>query len=273
LKTSSFIYDDFKWTPFHADISLDRNRVSVDVNEANLCGDISTLGTLSVTPKELQLDFKPTADEQELDPFLSCVADKKGFMEGKFNLDGEVKAQARPEDVKRSLRGDLKITAGEGLIHRSNILVKIFGFLNVTKIFKGEIPNLKQEGFAYHSITVQGSLQGDKLVLSEAIVDGESMKIFGTGDINFLDKTVDLDVAVAPLKTIDFFVSRIPVVNHILGGTLVSVPMKVKGPWGDPEVKPLSASGVGSGLLGIIERTVKLPVKLIEPLNGEQKKK
>ncbi|MBW1743801.1 MAG: AsmA family protein, partial [Deltaproteobacteria bacterium] len=142
LKTSSFVYDGFKWTPFHADISFDRNRISVDVKEANLCGDISTPGTLSVTPEELTLDFKPTAKKQELDDLLACAADKKGLMVGKYDFDGEVRAQAKPEEVAKSLQGDLKFTAGEGRIHRSNILVKIFGLLNVTDIFKGELPDL-----------------------------------------------------------------------------------------------------------------------------------
>ncbi|MBW2259835.1 MAG: AsmA-like C-terminal domain-containing protein, partial [Deltaproteobacteria bacterium] len=158
-------------------------------------------------------------------------------------------------------------------IHRSNVLVQIFGFLNVTDIFKGELPDLVEEGFAYDSITVMGSFQGDKLVVSEAIVDGQSMQIFAEGNVNLTDKTLDFTVAVAPLKTIDFIVSKIPLVNYILGGTLISIPMSVKGDWGDPKVTGLSASGVGSGLMGIIERTVKLPVKLIEPLAPEEKKK
>ncbi|MBW2172414.1 MAG: AsmA-like C-terminal region-containing protein, partial [Deltaproteobacteria bacterium] len=273
LKTSSFVYDGLKWTPFHADISFDRNRVSVDVKEANLCGSIASPGTVSVTPKELQLDFKPTAKKQELDDLLACAVNKKGLMVGKFNLDGEVKAQGKAKDVARSLQGDLKFTAGKGRIHRSNVLVQIFGFLNVTDIFKGELPDLVEEGFAYDSITVMGSFQGDKLVVSEAIVDGQSMQIFAEGNVNLTDKTLDFTVAVAPLKTIDFIVSKIPLVNYILGGTLISIPMSVKGDWGDPKVTGLSASGVGSGLMGIIERTVKLPVKLIEPLAPEEKKK
>jgi hypothetical protein len=273
LKTSGFVYEGFKFTPFHADISIDRNRVSVDVREANLCGDISTLGTLSVTPKELQFNFKPAAKEQELDSILTCAMDKKGFMVGKYNFDGEVKAKAKPADAARSLQGDLTFSAGKGVIYRSNVLVKIFGFLNITDIFEGEVPNLSREGFAYNYITAIGTLQGDKLVVKEAIVDGYSMKMFAQGDVDLTSKTLDLTVAVAPLKTIDFIVSKIPLVNHILGGTLISIPMKVKGPWGDPVVKGISASGVGSGFLGIIERTVELPVKLIEPLAPTDKKK
>jgi uncharacterized protein YhdP len=194
-------------------------------------------------------------------------------MEGKFNLDGEVKTQARPADAARSLQGELTFSAGKGVIHRSNVLVKIFGFLNITDIFEGEVPNLSRGGFAYHYIRASGTLEGDKLVVKEAIVDGQSMKMFGTGNINLVDKTLDLTVAVAPLKTVDFIVSKIPLVNYILGGTLVSIPMKVEGPWGDPVVEGLSASGVGAGLLGIIERTVSLPVKLVEPLGPTEKKK
>jgi hypothetical protein len=273
LKTVSFDYDGFKWTPFHADITFDRNRISVDVKEANLCGQISTPGTLSVTPKELQLDFKPTAKGQELDPTLACAMNKKGFMAGKYDFDGEVKAQGKAKDVARSLQGDLKFSAGKGMIHRSSVLVKIFGFLNVTDVFQGDLPDLQREGFAYHSITINGSLQGDKLVVKEAIIDGQSMKIFAEGNLNLTNKTLDLTVAVAPLKTVDFIVSKIPLVNYILGGTLVSVPMSVKGDWGDPKVTGLSASGVGAGLLGIIERTVSLPVKLVEPRAPEEKKK
>ena len=256
LKTSVFIYEGFQWTPFHADIFLDRNRVSVDVKEANLCGDISTLGTLSATPKELQFNFQPTAAKQELDDVLTCAADKKGFMKGKYNLDGEVKAQAKLENAAKSLQGDLNFTAGNGVIYRSNVLVKIFGFLNVTDIFRGEAPDLSKEGFSYGSILIHGTLQGDKLLVKEAIIDGHSMKIFAEGHLNLTNKTLDLAVAVAPLKTVDFIVSKIPLVNYILGGTLVSVPKSVKGDWGDPKVTGLSASGVGAGLLGIIERTV-----------------
>jgi uncharacterized protein YhdP len=207
-----------------------------------------------------------------LDDLLTCAADKKGLMVGKYDFDGEVKAQATPKDAAKSLQGDLVFNAGKGRIYRTNILVKIFGFLNVTDIFRGELPNLVEEGFGYNSITANGALQGDKLVVKEAIVDGQSMKMFAQGNLNLTTKTLDLTVAVAPLKTVDFIVSKIPLVNHILGGTLISIPMKVEGPWRDPAVKGLSASGVGSGLMGIIERTVSLPVKLIEPEGSEEKK-
>jgi uncharacterized protein YhdP len=146
------------------------------------------------------------------------------------------------------------------------VLAKIFGLLNITEIFKGKLPDLTQEGFAYQSITAEGTLQNGKLVVNEGIVKSASMDMFGAGDIDLTAKKLDLTVVVAPLKTVDFVVSKIPIVSHILGGTLVSIPIKIKGNWADPMVTPMSPTAIGSGLLGIIERTLKLPVKLVEPL-------
>jgi hypothetical protein len=54
-------------------------------------------------------------------------------------------------------------------------------------------------------------------------------------------------------------------VNYILGGTLVSIPVRATGDLKNPTVTLLSPSAVGSGLLDIMKRTVELPVKIIHP--------
>jgi hypothetical protein len=78
---------------------------------------------------------------------------------------------------------------------------------------------------------------------------------------------------VAPFTSIDKVVSKIPVVNYILQGTLVSVPVTVSGRINNPDVKLMPASAVGDGVLGILKRTVNAPVKIIEPvLPGEKKR-
>jgi hypothetical protein len=78
---------------------------------------------------------------------------------------------------------------------------------------------------------------------------------------------------VAPLKTVDSVVKKIPIVGGILGGTLVSIPVRATGDLTDPKVSALSASGVGSELLGIMKRAFKLPFKVIEPFRRNNKDK
>jgi hypothetical protein len=82
-----------------------------------------------------------------------------------------------------------------------------------------------------------------------------------------------MTVLVAPFTDIDQIVSKIPVVNYILQGTLVSMPVAVSGRINKPDVQLLPAADVGEGVLGILKRTLKAPVKIVEPvLPGERNK-
>ena len=150
---------------------------------------------------------------------------------------------------------------------------RIFALVNVTEIFRGKFPDLRKEGFAYDAITVKGNLQKGKLNVEEAILDGSSMEIVGQGDIDLIAEKMDFTLLVAPLKTVDFVVRKIPLVRSILGGTLVSIPVKVKGDFANPTVSPLAASAVGSELGGIMKRTFRLPIKIIEPLRPGKEEK
>jgi len=91
------------------------------------------------------------------------------------------------------------------------------------------------------------------------------LEMAGQGEINLIDRKINFTVLVAPLKTVDRITKRIPLVNYILAGTLVTIPVKVQGDLKDPKVTPLSPSAVGGELFAIMKRTLGLPFKVIEP--------
>ena len=91
------------------------------------------------------------------------------------------------------------------------------------------------------------------------------------GDIDLINREMDLTVLVAPLKTVDRIVRKLPIINNILGGSLISIPFRATGKLSSPTVIPLSPTAVGSGVLGIMERTLKLPITLIQPLVTQSK--
>jgi len=265
VKLGYFRYGRFTWRPLHANISLDHNTVKVEVTEASVCG-VSTPGVMIVTPQDLSLDFKPICIGQQPGSVLACLLGTDAVMTGNLDLKGEIMGRGKPEGLVQSLRGNFELVANKGRIHRSNLLLTILAFVNVTEIFRGKYPDFGKEGFAYDSFTVKGNLQEGKLILKEAILDGSSMELAGQGEIDLMAGKMDLTVLVAPLKTVDFAVKRIPLVRDILGGTLVSIPVRVRGDLGNPTVRPLSASAVGSELVGIMKRTFRLPIKVIQPL-------
>jgi len=264
VRLGYFRYGKFTWRPLRAEVSLGQETVKVTVTEANVCG-ISTPGVVEVAPQDLSLDFKPTCTGQEPGSVLACLLGTDPQMTGNLDLAGEIMGRAKQEDIIESLRGNFDFLARKGRIYRSNILLKILAVVNVTEIFRGKYPDLGREGFAYDSFTVKAHLQEGKLILKEAILDGSSMELVGQGEVDFMAEKMDLTVLVAPLKTVDFVVKKIPLVRDILSGNLVAIPVRVTGDLKNPTVRLLSGSAVGSELTGIMKRTFRLPLKVIEP--------
>ena len=152
-------------------------------------------------------------------------------------------------------------------------MAKILSLLNVSDLLRGNFSDFRTKGLPYRSISIKAGIRSGKLDLQELVIDSSAMNIVGQGVMDLKDSTVSMTVLVAPFTSIDKIVSKIPVVNYILQGTLVSIPVTVSGRISDPEVKLMPASAVGDGVLGILKRTVKAPVKIIEPvLPGERKK-
>ena len=267
-KIKNLTYYGLTWKPFDADIHFNDNGAAVSITDANVCG-ITTLGILEITPHEITVDLKPSAQNQELNPSVQCFSDQSAKIVGEFNVEGNIKAKGTPQTLIQNTNGDLKFYASNGRFHAGRsfrILIKIFSILNVTDIFKGKLSNPETNGFAFNSIRAKGDIQNGKLVLNEMIIDGTSMNIVCQGYVDVVNKQMDVTALVAPLKTIDFFIKRTPLIKDILGGSLISVPVGIKGRLEDPRVTLLPPAKVGSGLLGIIKRTLQLPVKIIQPV-------
>jgi PfaD family protein len=61
--------------------------------------------------------------------------------------------------------------------------------------------------------------------------------------------------------------------KKLLGNTFISIPFKIEGPMGNLKVTTLPPGAVGDALVGIMKRTLHLPVDIIQPiLPGEKKK-
>jgi len=274
VHTDNFNYDTYSVQPLQSEIYFKSEKVIIAIQQASVCS-ISLRGLLNVYEKTLELYLVPTAVEQNLAPTAFCITGQKKIVTGTYNLSGELLSKSKPEALDQSLTGNLSFSAKEGRIYRLGLLAKILSILNVTEIYRGEVPDLIGEGFAYRSMTALAEIKGGKLIMKECSIDGVSMGIACEGNIDFAEKKMDLTVLVAPFKTVDSIVDIIPLVGHILGGKLISIPFKAKGDLKDPNVTPLPPKAVGSGILGILQRTLKLPITIIQPLfpAGKTKKK
>jgi len=146
------------------------------------------------------------------------------------------------------------------------VLSRILNYLSVTEVLRGELPDLHKEGFRYRSLAIRGQVNDGKFQLEEATMDAPSMGMAANGEADFVRRQANLQVLVSPFGTVDAVVRKIPVLGYILGGTLVSIPVAVRGSFDDLKVTPLEPSAVGNELLGIVGRTLKAPVHVISPI-------
>jgi hypothetical protein len=270
-KTESFTYGVFTWKPLHASVNFSPEDLRVAVTEADICG-ISTLGAVNLDGENLSLDFRLITKDGDLAPTFPCLSDTERDVTGRFDLIGHLQGTARGDAVVRALQGNMELSARSGNILRDPVLSKVFSSLNLTEMLRGKMPDLGSDQLPYDSLTIKAALQDGILVLNETVLSGPTVGIVGDGTIHLIDKKVDIKLIVAPLRTVDFLIEKTPIVKNIMGGKLVTVPVRIAGDWKDPDVTMLSAAAVGSRMLEIMKNTVLLPVELVEPVFPKEDK-
>ncbi|WP_372683759.1 AsmA-like C-terminal domain-containing protein, partial [Desulfosarcina sp.] len=263
VKANDFSYGGFTWSQVLADVQIDGSAVDIHVHRANLCG-ISTIGQLGISPGGVSLHVNPTATSASLQETANCFVQKPIKAQAQFDLAGEINLPPIRENPARSMSGHLEFTSDNGRIDHSSVLMKIFSVLNITEVFTGGQSDLTEKGYGYTKAYAKAEIKGGKLLFSEILLDGNSLKITGLGFIALDTRQADITLLAAPLKTIDRIVNKIPIVNYIAGGSLISIPLRISGPLADIKVTPMSPSAVGEGLFNIMARALKAPFKLVQ---------
>lgn len=264
-RAAFFKYGTFTWQPLHASVTFSPDMVRIAVTEADLCG-ISTLGVLNVSGEGTSLDFRLIAKDRDLEPTFPCLAQTERRVTGRFDLTGEIEGQGKGDTLLESCRGGMEFSASKGRILRDPLLAKIFSLLNVTELFRGKKVDLRSDDLAYDSLHFKAALEKGNLLVEAFTLEGPTVGIAGQGSLDLLDKRADLTFLLAPLRTVDFIVEKTPVVSSITGGKLITVPIRVKGDWSDPDVTMLSAASVGNRLLSVMKNTLLLPIEIVEPV-------
>jgi hypothetical protein len=264
VTAQQFSYGDFTWKPVRAVVAFAPNALTVMVKNATICG-VTTPGTITAAPQGLTLAFKPAAQNQELQTLQSCTGGKDKLATGRYSLSADVTGGGTAAEISRSLQGPVQFHATNGRLYGMGFTARALSILSAATGAVWAIPDITKEGLPYDDITIKGDLKGATLVLREATLNGPVVRWAAEGTVDFSARNLDLTLLVAPLASVDTVVSRIPILGSVLGGSLVSVPVKVSGDFASPSVTPLSPSAVGKHLLNVMTRTLRLPLKLIEP--------
>lgn len=195
------------------------------------------------------------------------LLDRKSIMRGSLRGDFYLQGELGKHGFLPTSYGNVSASVRNGVMRHSPFMSTIFSLLNVSQLFKFQLPDVNLEGVPFTLLT--GELAIDKGVVStENIrVDSDAMNMSYVGSYDMVRDRLDLLVVVKPLGTVDKVVTSLPVAGWILGGdqkALITAQFKVTGSGAKPKVEAIPISSMSKGILGFFQRTLSLPLKLIE---------
>ena len=272
LKTENLTIKNWTLKDIDTEVSFKQDDTYIRLNKALLC-DLETKGYIHLENDRVDagIPFKAIGKEN-IQTLLTCLFNKNDFMDGHYSFTGEIISDTLKQNLLNTLNGSFLFQAEEGRVYKLTLLSRILSILNVSSFFKGSIPDITQNGFAYQTISIEADIKDSIIHITKAIVDGNDMTIIFTGQIDLINDYMNLTCLVAPFKTIDLIIEKIPIVSTLLGGNLVSVPVKASGKISDPAVVPLHPSAVGEGLINMMTNILKTPVRLLDKISDDEQR-
>jgi hypothetical protein len=261
----------YRIAPLQAVATLADGDISVDLTDAGLCG-IAIPGQIRFDPDGVSMLLKPHAVDAALRDTDQCLAGSSitERLEGTVSVDGHLESRGKSgEELIHNLKGGLDVQIADGRVYNvgaAGFFTNLLAFISVNQLIDGTMPDLRRNDFQFKSMTSKLSFQDRIMHIEEGVLKSNAVNIVANGDYGLTEKKLNLVLLISPLTTVDWIIERIPLVGNILQGTLVAIPVGVRGAVADPRVVPLSPAAVGSRLGGILKRTVKTPFRILSPL-------
>jgi uncharacterized protein YhdP len=195
------------------------------------------------------------------------LLDRKSIMRGTLRGDFYLQGNLGKGRFLPSSYGNVHATVRDGVMRHSPVLSTLFSLLNVSQLFQFRLPDVNLEGLPFNRLTTELTIDQGVISTENLVIDSNAMNMSYVGQYDMVGDELDLLVVAKPLGTVDKVVTRLPIAGWILGGkeqALITAQFKVTGPAEKPKVDAIPISAISKGVLGVFQRTLSLPLKLIE---------
>jgi len=180
----------------------------------------------------------------------------------------QIQAQLPPVGINGALNGVANIE--DFKLVKAPILAQMLSIASLQGIFD----TLSGDGLKFDEFTVPFSLEGGALNVRNARVSGPALGMTGAGEIDFTQKSLDLDGALVPAYTANSILGDIPVIGDIFVGKkgegIFALSYTVKGEFDKTQIAVNPLSALTPGFLRGIFRTKrdKLPEDIIAEIES-----
>ncbi len=230
---------------------------------------IEAQGTVSLKdPKRVGFDGLVLASNIRAEGFLGIfspifddsLVGQLNWFKAKLNSDGR-----NLKEMFSNLTGDIAfdISKGELQTYRlRNGLNKLFGFAGEIKPEQMKLPPTPYVDIFGNFVSKKGKARTENFMFEEP-----DQRMSMVGDFDMGRFRMDTVVGVAPLRELDRFLTKIPLVGKIITAgdeeSLFKNYYTVKGSFHNPEVNPIPFTSLGKKVVGIFQGIIQSPTDLI----------
>ncbi len=276
LACNELQYKSLKLSPFKAHIALnDKNSTIVIVDHAKFC-NIKATGLISIEKNTMEISISIDDKDLDINELLECLYGKTGLLKGRSAIKANLFTSGgftsdklidkEKNSLKNNFNGNLQFNSDGGRIFRLTLLSRILSVINISRLLEGKLPDIEQNGFAFDKIEISADVEKSKINLTDAVIKGLDMTLIFRGWIDPLQNEMNLTCLVAPFKTADIIIEKIPILGTMLNNQLISIPVQISGSVDNPDVTPLPPAAVGKGLINTMQNILTTPFKLIDKL-------
>jgi hypothetical protein len=259
VRTAFVQYKEHRIAPFQGRLALERERARLELQEARMCG-VSFPMEVEAVPEKVRVAAHVSMRDEPIENAMRCLTGGSVEITGNADIRAELKTEGRRPELFRNMTGTIQAETRKGSVKRFALIGNILSLRNIASATQ-----MKEDGFPYRSMTAKGTFQGGNLMLEEGFFDSSAVRLGAHGRIDLLGADSQLTVLVGLLTNVDRITGAIPIIGYVFGGSMTALPVGVSGDIRDPLVVPLGPRAVTDSLLGIFERTLKLPGKLVVP--------
>ncbi len=160
-------------------------------------------------------------------------------IEGKLVADGhmEWRTTRKRQNAGIYKAGRVELRMGEGVIHRFEILSKIFSLINFGSILRGRLPDIGAQGLPFHKLACRIDIFDTKWKVEDLKLFSDAARIDSTG-MYFSDQgRIDFVVDVSPLVGLDTLFTGLFGNFLTRDGKILTTRFKVRGLSHSPDVR------------------------------------
>jgi uncharacterized protein involved in outer membrane biogenesis len=249
--------ESFDFADFNSDVTIDRRvwrLINPKMRAAN--GTIAGVATISDKPDSLAVSAQSKVEGVPVQTFLNWFDMTTAEMTGKVNLTGNVETMGKDAAERtRNLNGAFALKIEDGIIRRMRILVQILNWLDLSRWFTLQMPDLTKEGIRFRSISGDFKIVGGVYETQNLVVDSNDLRMTGAGKIDADRDEIDFVVAVRPFAGIDTAINYIPLIGRgiaAIKNSFLVASFNIRGPIEDPTITPAPLSTMSEWVFGVL---------------------